>query len=242
MILGADGEKMSKSRGNVVNPDDIVSASGADALRLYEMFMGPLDAVKPWQTSQVAGVVRFRDKVYALTNKCQSLIMTSETESLMHKTMRKVTKDIENLSFNTAISAMMILANHLASLENNIPKEPVQNLIIMLSPFAPHLAEECYAILTTSSEKNSSEEKKSIAYVPWVTWDDDKCQDATVTVAIQVNGKVRAKLQLDPNEKDQAKVKDLALKEPAIAKFIDRDTTIIKKFIYVPGRIVNFVL
>jgi leucyl-tRNA synthetase len=116
MILGSDGEKMSKSRGNVVNPDDIVLTQGADALRLYEMFMGPLEAVKPWQTSQVAGVVRFQNKVYNIVRLAASdteISMDEETVRLLHKTMKKVTLDIEALSFNTAISAMMVLTNHL---------------------------------------------------------------------------------------------------------------------------------
>lgn len=144
MILGSDGEKMSKSRGNVINPDDIVKEYGADALRLYEMFMGPLEAVKPWQTNQLPGVVRFRDRVYNLV--CNSNITNKEpTDELlrdMNKTIQKVTNDIEKLSFNTAISNMMIYSNTLNNYKNNndsIPKKAIEVLILLLSPFAPHV-------------------------------------------------------------------------------------------------------
>ena len=136
---------MSKSRGNVVNPDDVVDAHGADALRLYEMFMGPLEAVKPWQTSQVAGVVRFQNKLYNVVQQAAkndaSIEMDDETTKIVHKTMKKVTEDIESMSFNTAISAMMVLTNHLTSLKDQVPFEAAEKLVLMISPFAPHLGE-----------------------------------------------------------------------------------------------------
>ena len=147
MILGSDGEKMSKSRGNVVNPDDVVTEHGADALRLYEMFMGPLEAVKPWQMSQVSGVVRFRGRVYSLAQRAAGgLNMDDGTTRLLHKTMKKVTEDYEILSFNTAISAMKVLANHLAALDE-VPLEAVEKLVLMLSPIAPHVCEECWSLI-----------------------------------------------------------------------------------------------
>ena len=137
---------MSKSRGNVINPDDIVDVHGADALRLYEMFMGPLEAVKPWQTSQVAGVVRFQNKLFNVVQSAvengDSIEMDTETTKILHKTMKKVTEDIESMSFNTAISAMMVLANHLTSLKGQVPREAAEKLVLMVSPFAPHLGEE----------------------------------------------------------------------------------------------------
>ncbi|KAJ8598565.1 hypothetical protein CTAYLR_001676 [Chrysophaeum taylorii] len=231
MILGADGEKMSKSRGNVVNPDEVVEASGADALRLYEMFMGPLDAVKPWQTDQVAGVVRFRDRAFAACERAvDDAPLHPDTLSILHKTMRKVTLDIEALAFNTAISALMVLVNHLQTLDR-VPKLAAEKLALMLSPFAPHLAEECWSKLGHDP---------SVAHHPWVRWDDALCLDATITLPIQVNGKVRAKLQLPPDA-PEADVKRLALQDPSIAKFLTADTDL-KKFIYVPGRIVNLVV
>lgn len=232
MILGSDGEKMSKSRGNVVNPDDIVQNQGADALRMYEMFMGPLEAVKPWQTSQVAGVVRFMNKVYniistAVEHKCAE--MDTETERLVHKTMKKVTEDVESMSFNTAISAMMVLSNHLQSLNDKVPLEAAEKLVLMISPFAPHIGEECWQMLG---------HEESIAYHPWVEYDENLCVDDTVTMGVQVNGKVRGEITV---AKDATQ--DVAM---AAAKGVDRiqaqlDGKDIKKIIYVPGRILNIV-
>ena len=157
MILGEDGEKMSKSRGNVVNPDDIVEQYGGDAMRLYEMFMGPLEAVKPWQTEQILGVFRFQQKVYNLASRLsaakangedvEGVEMGEETIRLMHQTVQKVSNDVEAMSFNTAISAMMVFTNHLTSLKS-IPLEPLHKLTLMLAPFAPHLGEKfgrCWA-------------------------------------------------------------------------------------------------
>jgi leucyl-tRNA synthetase len=188
MILGSDGEKMSKSRGNVVNPDDIVLANGGDALRLYEMFMGPLDAVKPWQTSQVSGVVRFMGRAYnvvktAVENKKTD--MDEETLRLMHKTMKKVTEDIDSMAFNTAISALMVYANHLQSLGENVPIEAAEKLALLVSPFAPHLGEECWNMLG---------HEESLAYHPWVKYNEELCIDDEITMGVQVNGKTRGEI------------------------------------------------
>ena len=233
MILGSDGEKMSKSRGNVVNPDDIVSTQGGDALRMYEMFMGPLEAVKPWQTSQVAGVVRFQNKVYNLVNVATAKLVTEmdmETTKILHKTMKKVTEDVEAMSFNTAISAMMVLANHLQSLTDKVPLEAVEKLVLMISPFAPHLGEECWSILGHT---------ESIAYHPWVQYDEDLCVDETITMGVQVNGKARGEITIPADA-----AQDLAL---AAAKEVEKvqnqlDGKDIKKVIYVPGRILNIIV
>src|SRR5262249_11939801 len=143
MILGEDNEKMSKSRGNVVNPDDIVRAHGADAMRLYEMFMGPLEAVKPWQAAQIQGVVRFRDRVFAVCTRPLVDAIDDETRRLLHRTIKKVTQDIESLSFNTAIAALMALVNHLTGLDE-VPREAALALVLIVSPFAPHLGEELW--------------------------------------------------------------------------------------------------
>jgi len=232
MILGSDGEKMSKSRGNVVNPDDIVSVQGADALRLYEMFMGPLEAVKPWQTSQVAGVVRFMAKVYNIVTTAadnSATEMDEETLRLMHKTMKKVTEDIDNMAFNTGISALMVYANHLQSLKENVPVEAARNLALMVSPFAPHLGEECWSILGHD---------ESLAYHPWVEHDENLCVDDSITMGVQVNGKARGEITLAKDAEQDVAV--------AAAKEIDRvqaqlEGKDIKKIIYVPGRILNIV-
>lgn len=230
MILGADGEKMSKSRGNVVNPDDVVDAQGADALRLYEMFMGPLEAVKPWQTSQVAGVVRFQQKLYNVVNAVSNDVeMDEETTKLLHKTMKKVTQDIENMSFNTAISAMMVLVNHLSSLKDGVPKEAAEKLTLMVSPFAPHLGEECWSLLGHS---------ESLAYASWVAWEEELTIDSTVKMGVQVNGKVRGEIEIQKDATQEVAM-ELALSQSRVESQLEGKD--IKKIIYVPGRILNIV-
>jgi leucyl-tRNA synthetase len=225
---------MSKSRGNVVNPDDVVDAHGADALRLYEMFMGPLEAVKPWQTSQVAGVVRFQNKLY---NVVQSAVqnggaaeLDDETTKILHKTMKKVTEDINSMSFNTAISAMMVLTNHLTSLKGQVPKEAAEKLVLMVSPFAPHLGEECWNLLGHT---------ESLAYHPWVEYDEALCVDNTVKMGVQVNGKKRGEIEI-PTDADQDGAMDAAMKVQSV--FAQVDGNDIKKVIYVPGRILNIIV
>ena len=232
MILGTDGEKMSKSRGNVVNPDDIVQCQGADALRMYEMFMGPLEAVKPWQTSQVAGVVRFMNKAYNVVQQAAKSKVTEsddETIRLMHKTMKKVTGDIDSMSFNTAISALMVYTNHLQSLKDKVSVKAAEKLALMVSPFAPHLGEECWSILGNS---------ESLAYQSWVEYEEEMCVDNSITMGVQVNGKSRGEITVPKDADEEAVV--------AAAKEVDRiqahlEGKAIKKTIYVPGRILNLI-
>jgi leucyl-tRNA synthetase len=232
MILGSDGEKMSKSRGNVVNPDDIVSDQGADALRMYEMFMGPLEAVKPWQTSQVAGVVRFQNRVYNVVNTAaeyKESEMDEETTRLLHKTMKKVTEDVESMSFNTAISALMVLTNHLQSLKDKVPLEAAKKLTLMISPFAPHLGEECWRVLGND---------ESLAYHPWVEYDEALCVDNEITMGVQVNGKARGEITI-PADADEETAVAAAKEVDKIMNQIEGKT--IKKIIYIPGRILNII-
>lgn len=232
MILGSDGEKMSKSRGNVVNPDDIVKIQGADSLRMYEMFMGPLEAVKPWQTSQVAGVVRFRDKVYNVVNdaaKNSITQMDEETTKILHKTMKKVTEDIESMGFNTAISALMVLTNHLVSLKGEVPLEAAEKLSLMVSPFAPHLGEECWSILG---------HEESLAYHEWVEFDEALCIDSTITMGVQVNGKVRGEIEISKDADQETAVAE-AMKQARVSNQLEGKD--IKKIIFVPERILNIV-
>ena len=233
MILGTDGEKMSKSRGNVINPDDIVDKYGGDAMRLYEMFMGPLEAVKPWQTEQIAGVVRFQARVHALAEKRgasdDGAEMGEETTRLLHQTVKKVTSDVESLSFNTAISAMMVFSSHLQGLKS-LPREPIEKLTLLLSPFAPHLAEEAWSMLGHDG---------TLAYAPWPEYDEALCEEAAVTLGVQVNGKVRAQIRL-PKDADEAAARELAFADEKVQKFVGGKE--VKKFIYVPGRIVNVVV
>ncbi|MEM9691435.1 MAG: leucine--tRNA ligase [Myxococcota bacterium] len=224
-------EKMSKSRGNVVNPDDIVRDYGADALRLYEMFMGPLEATKPWQTSQIQGVVRFRDRVWNLLHRPLVDDFADEaTVKAMHKTIRKVTKDYDAMAFNTAISALMEFTNHLNGLKEGVPRPAAEALVLLLSPMAPHVAEELWLKLGHDG---------SLAHHSWPAYDEAKCVDDTIEMGVQVNGKTRGKVTLRKDaQADDARAAALAVEN--VAKHVEGKD--VKKFIFVPGRIINFVV
>jgi len=223
-------EKMSKARGNVVNPDDVVNEFGADSLRVYEMFMGPLEAVKPWQTSGIQGVRRFLDRVHALaTRELDATPVDEETARLVAKTIKKVTDDLESLRFNTAISAMMILSNHLNGIERP-PREAVDKLVLVLSPFAPHLAEELWARLGRLA---------SIADCGWPSYDEALTVDETVTVAVQVNGKLRGRILLSRDAPEEA-ARQAAEAEENVKKHLAGKA--VRKVVYVPGRIMNFIV
>ncbi len=223
-------EKMSKSRGNVVNPDSVVEEFGADSLRLYEMFMGPLEQSKPWQTSAIQGVRRFLDRVYALALRdLSSAPMPDETARLLHRTIKKVGEDIEALHFNTAISSMMILSNHLSAMKQP-PRDAVARLVLCLSPFAPHIAEEIWSTLGNPV---------SIAESDWPEYDPSLCEDWFVEMAVQVNGKVRGRVTIakDAVTKD---VETAALADASVQRFIGQRS--VKKTIYVPGKILNIII
>jgi len=230
MILGENNEKMSKSRGNVINPDDVVREYGADALRVYEMFMGPLEQVKPWQTSGIQGVRRFLERVYKLcTGPTQEVRCDEATARLLHKTIKKVGEDIEALHFNTAVSALMILTNHLTGVEV-LPKEAARTLVLLLAPFAPHLSEELWERLGG---------KDSIAYEPWPSYDDSLVRDDEVEIGVQVNGKVRGRVTLARD----------ASEETAMAAALEQDNVKvhvvgkeIRKVIYRPAQILNIIV
>jgi leucyl-tRNA synthetase len=221
--------KMSKSRGNVVNPDQVVAAHGADVLRLYEMFMGPLEDVKPWQMSQIQGIVRFRDKLWSLAQRPRTGDIDDPTRRLLHRTIKKVTGDIEAMAFNTAISAMMVLANHLGGLPA-IPDEARRALAQLVSPFAPHLGEELWRLQGGAS---------SLAHEAWPTWDEALCIDDVIEMAVQVNGKVRGRVTLA-----RAASEDDARAAALVAEGVPAYTAgkQVKKFVYVPGKIINLVV
>jgi len=235
LILGPDGEKMSKSRGNVVNPDEVVEQYGADALRLYEMFMGPLEDAKPWDTSGIVGVRRFLDKVWMMRERVVPPVIASEAKQsldvirIVHKTIKKVSEDIDGMKFNTAISAMMICANALHVAET-IPRDAYESFVKILATFAPHLGEEIWHDLGNAS---------SVFDESWPTYDAALLVDDSVAIAVQVNGKLRGTIQMDPtsNEKD---VQDRAMATENVAKFLEG--TEIVKVIYVPGRLINIVV
>ena len=222
-------EKMAKSRGNVVNPDGVVAEYGADSLRLYEMFMGPLEQTKPWQTSAIQGVRRFLDRVESIAaRELVPGLGDAETEKLVHRTVKKVGEDIENLRLNTAVSAMMILANHLQGLEQT-PKEAVEKLVLVLSPFAPHLAEELWERLG---------HPPSVSEVPWPAYDPARLEDEDYEIGVQVNGKVRGRIRI-PKSATEDTVREAALADANVRMFLEGKP--LKKIIYVPGRILNFI-
>jgi leucyl-tRNA synthetase len=232
IILGEDGQKMAKSRGNVINPDDVVQAHGADALRLYEMFMGPLEQMKPWQTNGIEGVSRFLERVWNVATGSiteDPAAYDEATRRLVHKTIQKVTHDIESLRLNTAVSTMMILVKHLGSLKA-VPHDAVRTLALLLSPFAPHIGEEIWQRLGG---------QQTLAYEPWPEFDPALVKDETVTIGVQVNGKVRGTITIAADA-DEETARKAALAEERVRAHVDGKT--VKKFIYVKGKIVSFIV
>jgi leucyl-tRNA synthetase len=228
IILGEDGRKMSKSFGNVINPDDYVKEFGADSLRMYEMFMGPLEAMKPWSSQGIIGVKRFLEKVYALQSKVNDE-SNSKTENLIHKTIKKVGEDIESFRLNTAISALMILVNELEKQEK-LSVTNYELLVTILSPFAPHIAEEIWSKLG---------HEESIFLEKWPEYDLRLIQDEEIELAVQVNGKLRdvLKVAFDISE---AELKEKAMQSEKVKAHLDGKE--IRKVIFVKGRLINFVV
>ncbi len=227
-------EKMSKARGNVVNPDDVVAEFGADSLRLYEMFMGPLEQTKPWQTSGIQGCRRFLDRVEALARRpLDEGELGAETEKQLHRTIKKVGEDIEAMRFNTAISQMMSFSNHLNS-QPQINKIALENLLLCLAPFAPHLAEELWRELHPDAPADAS-----IAHVAWPTYDPALCVDDEIELPVQVNGKVRSRVLL-PRDATQDQARELALADEQVQRFLSEGE--LKKLVFVPGRIINLIV
>jgi leucyl-tRNA synthetase len=229
MILGENNEKMSKARGNVVNPDDVVREHGADALRVYEMFMGPLEQVKPWQMSGIKGVRGFLERAWGVVTGELTDSIDDETKRALHKTIKKVTDDIEAMRFNTAISAMMIFVKQLGS-RTAVPREAARALALLLSPFAPHLGEEMWQTLGGA---------ESLAYAPWPTFDPALVKDDVLEIGVQVNGKVRSTITLAVDATEAA-AREAALADPKVVQHIGDKS--IKKVVYVAGRILNFIV
>lgn len=229
LIMGEDGRKMSKRRGNVVNPDDIIDEFGTDVLRAYEMFMGPFEQSIAWSTNGIKGIKKFLDKIIALKDKISDAEETNETKIILNQSIKKLTEDIDGFRFNTAISQLMILVNHLTEC-TTITKKTFEDLIILVSPFAPHLAEELreqlgndYSVFTKAT---------------WPTY-DEKCLVAdTVTIAVQVNGKVRWTICIS-KEAEEKEVMELAKSDEKIQTRITGEP---KKVIYVKGKILNIVI
>jgi leucyl-tRNA synthetase len=238
MILGEDGQKMSKSRGNVVNPDKVITDYGADSMRLYEMFMGPLESIKPWSMQGVEGVHRFLHKLWKLvidkdSGELDSIVkqtqMDEATLRLLHQTIKKVGDDIETFGFNTAISAMMIFVNHLAKLMV-VPKEAVEKLVLILSSFAPHIAEELWERLGHS---------QSIAYEKWPLYDKELVKEKEIELAVQVNGKIKDKIVVAADA-DEEQIRQKALANEKVREAMAGKEP--KKVIVIKSRLVNIVI
>ncbi len=229
MVLGSNNEKMSKSKGNVINPDDIISEYGADTLRVYEVFMGDYQADVPWSTESLKGCKRFIDKVIRLKDKVVDKEgYTKSLEPLIHKSIKKVTNDTLNLSYNTAISTLMILANTYQD-EKEITKEDYHLLLTLLNPYAPHITEEL---------------NEQIGYSPicestWPTYDEEKTIDNEVTIGVQINGKLRGEVKINTDEKEDS-VKQKVINIENIQKYLDGKEIV--KFIYIPNKIVNIII
>jgi leucyl-tRNA synthetase len=238
--LEARAYKMSKSRGNVINPDQVVNEYGADSMRLYEMFMGPLEATKPWSMRGVEGVHRFLSRVWRLliddrakemkfSDAVKDVEPDRETQRLLHITIKRVTQDLEELRFNTAIAAMMEFSNHLTGLKVR-PRKVLETLVLILSPFAPHLAEELWSALGRNS---------TLAYEPWPQFDEALTKSDQVEVPIQVNGKLRARKTV-PADIDDESLRKLALADERVQVLIAGKQ--VKKVIVVPKKLVNIVI
>jgi len=231
MILGENGEKMSKSRGNVINPDDVIAEHGADSLRMYEMFMGPLNVDKPWNTQSIFGVRRFLEKVWRLFEKeiSDNVKQSLEVEKTFHKTVKIVTEKMDTLDFNTAISQMMILLNALQK-EEKLNKSLIKDFVKILHPFAPFITEELWEMLGGSP---------SILNEKWPEYDISKTVDNTLTVVFQVNGKLRASIEVEKGL-SQEKLIELAVSNERIKEYT-AGKEIVKK-IAVPDKLVNIVV
>jgi leucyl-tRNA synthetase len=240
MILGENGEKMSKARGNVVNPDDVVREYGADSLRLFEMFMGPLEAVKPWSTQGVVGVRGFLDRAWRLivddkaeqlklNESVQNVAPTLEQSRTLHKTIKQVTIDIRQMQFNTAIARLMEFTNFFTK-ETVRPRETMEKFVLLLAPFAPHLAEELWQLLGHD---------RTLAYEPWPQYEESLTKDAEIEIPVQILGKLRSKVVV-PADSDQATIVTAARADARISELLAGKEVV--KTIVVPGKLVNFVV
>ncbi len=240
MILGENNEKMSKSRGNVINPDVVVKEYGADSLRLYEMFMGPLEATKPWSMEGVNGVHNFLGRVWRmivddraegmdLNPALTDVAPTDEQQRMLHRTIKVVTEDVAKLSFNTAIARMMEFTNFFTK-QDRRPRSVMEPFVLLLSPFAPHMAEELWQALGHA---------KTLAYEPWPAYDDSLLVESTVELPVQINGKVRSKITVAADA-DQQAVLAAAKADPKVADYLAGKQIV--KEIVIPGRLVNIVV
>ena len=245
IILGEDNQKMSKSRGNIVNPDDVIDQHGADAFRCYEMFMGPLEQMKPWSTRGVEGVARFLARVWRLfmaenqagewelSDKIRDIDASKAQQKLLHATIKKITEDIESFSFNTAISQMMIFVNAFTNVET-IPRASMRTFLILLNPFAPHISSELWESLNARVDT-----RRDITEQSWPAYDDGLLVEDEVEIVIQINGKLRARIKM-PIGATEEELKTAALASPNIQQRIAGKT--VRNVIVVPKKLVNIVV
>jgi len=250
MILGPDGKKMSKSKGNVINPDDVIEKFGADTLRLYEMFMGPIEADKPWDVRAVSGVYRFLGRLHGLTMTSIERLSTDQAKTsdasqaqvrkALHTMIKKVTGDIPQLKFNTAIAAMMSFVNVWEDQGVELGEDDLAKLVRVIAPFAPFMAEELQQQLKSVDGQKVENDRQSVHEQTWPSWDEELLVESVIKVAVQVNGKLRGEI-LVPAEviEDKEKVIKFALEQQSIKKWVDSE---IIKSIYVVGKILNFVV
>ncbi len=230
MILGENGEKMSKSRGNVINPDDIIRDYGADTMRVYEMFIGDFEKAAPWSQDSIKGSKRYLEKVFNLSEKLiDGDTYRKELETEFHKTIKKVTEDIENLKMNTAIASLMSLLNSISSV-GNVNRAEFKTYITLLNPFAPHITEELWEMCGFDGMLNQAK---------WPEYDETKCTDSSVEIAVQINGKIRARISVPADVSNDDAI-SLAKSEKAVIEAIEGKTVI--KELYVPKRLVNIVV
>ncbi|MER3329822.1 MAG: leucine--tRNA ligase, partial [Candidatus Kapaibacterium sp.] len=236
LIMGTDGRKMSKSLGNVINPDDVVKEYGADSLRMFEMFLGPLEQAKPWSETGIEGIFRFLSRVWrlivaeegGLSEKVQDVTPNEDLDYVLNETIKKVGEDIENLKFNTAISQIMILVNEFYKNEI-VPRKVVTDFIKVLSPFAPHITEELWEVLGN---------KTSIVHTDWPTYDESKMQKSSVEMVVQVLSKIRARINI-PAGLSQDEVLEIAKNEANVQKFLEG--TQIRKVIFIQDKLINLI-
>ncbi len=226
-ILAEDGRKMSKRWGNIINPDDVVKQFGADAFRLYEMFIGPFESTVPWSTNGLVGTYRFIEKVWVLSQKLSPQTKT-ENLSLLHKTIKKVSEDIENFKFNTAVSSLMIFVNEVS--KEGISQEDCKTFLKLLAPFAPHITEELWYELG---------ETESIHLAPWPKYDESKVVESEITIGVQINGKVRTEITLT-KDMEKNEIEKLVMELPKVKDYTEGKT--IEKIVIVPNRIINIVI
>ena len=229
MVLGEDGQKMSKSRGNVVNPDEVIAEYGADTMRLYEMFIGDFEKTAPWSNKSIKGCKRFLDRIWSLQeNVIDGDSYRKEVETIFHQTIKKVSEDIETLKYNTAIAAMMALLNAIDK-TGAINRAEYRDLLILLNPFAPHITEEIFELMGFHGPITSQK---------WVTYDEEKCKESTVEIAVQINGKIKAKINVDAEISSEDAIA-LAKADEKVSGELNGKSVV--KEIYVKGKLVNIV-